>query len=256
MTTIRSIFFCFLLLSFGLCEAQYVKEKLPTKDSTITIPLLQVSYAYQVPGLDIANRYGNNSNIGGSFAVKTKSNWYYGIKANYLWGNDVKQDGILSNITTSDGSVIDNQGELISVRLEERGSSFFLVGGKLLNPFGKSQNSGLLTSIGLGVLQHKIAIKYDGNVPSLSDKHLKGYDRLSLGYAVNGFIGYMHLSQHKWLNFFGGIDLTYGSTNNLRKFNYDTNTAETQPTSNLFYGLRVGWILRLNRGKVDEFYYY
>ena len=129
----KKILFSILFLSSFLSQAQFVIEKPATKDTAFTIPMITVSYAYQWSAAEMADRFGPNSNIGGTFMVKTKKNWLYGFKGNFLWNGKVKNENILSNLTNDDGEVIDNPGRLTKIHLGQRGSSFFLFGGKMIN---------------------------------------------------------------------------------------------------------------------------
>jgi hypothetical protein len=108
---------------------------------------------------------------------------------------------------------------------------------------------------GFGTLHHKIRIAFKDEVNALSEENKKGYDRLSFGYAINGFVGYMHLSKNRFLNFFGGFDYTQGWTKSLRKFNYDTQQEDTKTSNDILYGFRLGWIIRLNKRTQQEYYY-
>ncbi len=235
--------------------AQFTRTKVVLKDSSFTIPMITAVYGMQWKGAEIANRFGRNYTVGGSFAFKNKKQWYYGIKGNFNWGSNVEENSILNSIMTSDGMVIDNEGRLTYIYLEERGTSFFLTGGKLFNVLTKNSNSGILVYGGIGTLEHKIKISFKDKIQILNDDYKKGYDRLSFGIASNLFVGYMHLSKNRFINFYGGFDLIYGQTKSLRKYNYDTQQADTDYTSNLFYGFNVGWIIRLNKRTKDEFYY-
>lgn len=246
----------FLLACYFVSNAQFVIEKKQVVDSAFTIPMFNASYAYQWTGSEMADRFTSNSNIGASITVKTKKGWYYGIKGNFIWGGEVKDPTILSNIATSDGSIIDNEGRLTDVYLGQRGSSFFLLGGRMFNVLAPNKNSGLLTYAGFGLLQHKISIKFEDNIASLTDEHKKGYDRFSVGYAANYFAGYLFLSKNRLINFFGGFDYTIGWTKNLRKYNYDTQTEDTERHTNVLYGIRLGWIIRLNKRQAQEYYYH
>ncbi len=250
--------FILILLSLSgfFIKAQFVMEKKEIQDSAFTITMINVSYAYQWTASEMADRFGGNSNIGGSFIVKTKTKWIYGLKGNFIWGGRVNEPGILTDIRTSDGSVIDNEGRLTDIHLGERGSSFFLIGGRMINRFAPNKNSGILVYGGAGFLQHKISIKFQDNIASLTDEHKKGYDRFSFGYALNGFVGYLFMSKNRLLNFFGGFDYTHGWTKSLRKFNFDTRESDTKTRTNILYGIRVGWIIRLNKRQSQEYYYY
>ena len=53
--------------------------------------LVNISYAYQVPGGDLAERFGNNFNIGLNLEYLTeKSNLIFGVETGYLFDNDLK----------------------------------------------------------------------------------------------------------------------------------------------------------------------
>ena len=245
-----------ILFSFSfLSKAQFVAEKKEVRDTSFTIPMITASYAYQWSGGELADRFGSNNNIGGSFIVKTKKNWVYGFKGNFIWGGEVQEKSILDDIKTTTGEAIDNIGRLTEVYLGQRGSSFFLIGGKMINKFAPNKNSGILLYGGFGMLQHKISIKFKDDIVYLTDDYKKGYDRFSLGYAVNGFAGYLFLSKNRLLNFFGGIDYTQGWTKSLRKYNYDTQEKDTKTYKNTLLGIRFGWIIRLNKRQQSSFYY-
>ena len=252
----KQLFFLLLFLASFFAKAQFVMEKKQVKDTAFTIPMINISYAYQFSAADMADRFGSNSNIGVSFIIKTKKSWIYGIKGNFLWGAKVKDNRVLRNVITSNGYAIDNEGRLTDIYLGQRGSSFFLIGGKMINKLAPNKNSGIMLYGGLGMLQHKISIKFKDDIAFLTDEHKKGYDRFSLGYAVNGFVGYLYMSKNRLLNFFGGFDYTYGRTKSLRKFNYDTQEADTETNTNILYGIRLGWIIRLNKRHSQEYYYY
>ncbi|MCB9364901.1 MAG: hypothetical protein H6587_10055 [Flavobacteriales bacterium] len=249
------LFFLIFGLLFNLIAFGQFGQSAAPKDSAFTIPMIVASYAHQWSGGDLANRFGHNNNVGGSFLIKNKRHWVYGLKGNFIWGNKVKENTILGDLLTEDSYIIDNEGRLTSVYLEERGASFFLVGGKIFNVLTNNSNSGIMIYGGVGTLHHKIRITYKDEVNILSEENKKGYDRLSFGYAINGFIGYMHLSKNRFLNFFGGFDYTQGWTKSLRKFNYDTQQEDTQISNNILYGFRLGWIIRLNKRTHQEYYY-
>jgi len=264
----KAYFFTLFVCCSFISQAQFVNSQKENNDSSFTIPMFTVSYARQWTGANLANRFGFNNNIGGSFAFKTKNQWYFGFKGNFIWGGNVKQSNILNDITTLN-SIFDNNnklvkqellaisdnGSLIEIFLDERGSSFFLIGGRLFNVFAPNKNSGILTYGGVGTLHHQISIKYKGNVPALTDDLKKGYDRLSFGIALNGFVGYLFMSKNRLLNFYGGFDYTQGWTKSLRKYNYDTQSVDNKTNMDILYGIRLGWIIRLNRRRDQEFYY-
>ena len=257
----------FIFWSFVL-KAQFVLPQEEVSDSAFTIPMITVSYAKQWSGGDLANRFGFNNNIGGSFAVKTKKHWFFGFKGNFIWGGNVKQNDILDGITSknyiydNNGNFVDQEilaisddGSVVEIFLDERGTSFFLTVGKLFNVIAPNKNSGILAYGGVGTLHHKISIQFKGNVPALTNDLKEGYDRLSFGYAINGFLGYLFMSKNRLVNFYAGFDYTQGWTRNMRKYNYDTQAFDNKTNNDILYGIRLGWIIRLNKRKSQEFYF-
>lgn len=243
------------LLFNGLVKGQFVIEKKAIQDTAFTIPMINISYAKQWSSSDLANRFGPNNNIGLSFIMKTKNKWIYGVKGSFLWGGEVKDQSILNGILTSDNVVIDDEGRETTIFLGQRGSSAFLLGGRFFNVLAPNKNSGIIAYAGAGFLQHKISIKFKDDITALTDDYKKGYDRYSSGFALNGFVGYLFLSKNRLLNFFGGFDYTYGKTKSLRKYNYATNLPDTETYTDVLYGIRLGWIIRLNKRQADNFYY-
>ena len=81
-----------------------VQAQARVKDSLLLAPMFTVSYSYQIPGGDLKTRFGNNSNIGAMFLLKTKSNWLIGADYSFLFGNKLKETGMLDSIKTATGT--------------------------------------------------------------------------------------------------------------------------------------------------------
>lgn len=228
------------------------------RDSTVFAPLLGISYSIQVPGGDLNDNYGINSNLGGNFLLKTKKNWIGGIEGNFLFGNNVKDTAILDHLKTSGGKgfIITVNGDSARVYIYERGYALFGRVGKLI-PFKKpNPNSGILVTTGIGFLQHKKRIEVTGDlVPELKSDYRKGYDRLTNGIAISQFIGYQYLSNRRLINFFAGIECTLAFTKNRRGYNYDTMQYDVKSRRDILYGLRAGWILPLYKKTPKDFYF-
>lgn len=218
--------------------------------------MLSGSYAYQVPGGDLADRFGNNSNIGITFLQKLKSNWLFGAEYDIIFGNNLVETGILDNLKTEDGVIIGEDGLAADVVLYERGFYTSLKVGKVLPVFNRNPNSGLMILLGGGLLQHKIRIDVANNTaPQLTDETKKGYDRLTNGFAINQFIGYFNLSNNRLANFYVGVDITEAWTQNRRSYNYDTMMRDDTQRLDMLYGIRVGWIIPFyKRGSVKTYY--
>lgn len=236
----------FILLSF-VGKAQI--------DSAQAIPLVGINLGGQLPGGDLASRFGPNLSLGLGFMYKTKKNWIYGIAGNYMFGRNVRED-VVSNLKTSTGYVVDNAGYQADLRITERGLGVHLQLGKVLNVANTNPNSGLMVIIGAGVLQHKVNL-YDGQqqIAAIKGSMRYGYDRLTLGFSISEFVGYLFLSENKLLNFYVGVEGVQAVTKSLRKVNYDTGLPDTRRRLDMLTGLRLGWILPLYKRKPRDFYY-
>ncbi|MEM9024896.1 MAG: hypothetical protein AAGB22_14210 [Bacteroidota bacterium] len=90
------MFFSVLLLALPWS----VKSQVNISDSAVFSVLIDISYAYQIPGGDLNDRFGPNSNVGGAVYLKTKSNWLFGGDVSFLFGGDVEETGGLELIAT------------------------------------------------------------------------------------------------------------------------------------------------------------
>jgi hypothetical protein len=247
-----------LLLIFFMALSLCAAAQRNLKDSCIFVPLLQFSYAGQIPGGDMAKRFGFNSNVGLNFSIKTQKNWIYGVDFTYLFGNQIHEKGLLDSISTkNEHFVIDFNGEFADVRMWERGFSSTAWIGKLTPVFGSNVNSGLVTNIGLGFLEHHIKIEDIGNrSPQLAGDLKKGYDRLTNGPSVSEYVGYMFMSNNRMLNFFFGMECSQAFTKDRRIWDYQMMKPDDKQRLDLLYGLRGGWILPLYKRLPKAYYYY
>lgn len=245
-----------LLLSFLL---NYAHAQVSVKDSIIPFPTISVSYSFQVPGGDLARRFGNNSNIGATALYKTKHNLIYGIEGTFLFGSSIHESGILDSISTrrvQTGILIDQNGEAADIRLFERGFTISAIIGKIIPLWSPNPNSGIMIQAKLGYLQHKIRIEdYNGSALQITGDYLKGYDRLTSGWAVSEFLGYQYLGNRRLLNFYAGVEFIQGYTKSQR-YDFDLMRSDQSQHKDYIFGLRAGWIFPLYKKTPKEFYYY
>jgi hypothetical protein len=220
--------------------------------------LAKFSLGGQVPGGDLAARFGPNMNFGGGLDLITKeSNFLFGLEGYYLFGNSINEN-VLSNLAASEGAVIAADGGYADIQLRERGFYIGAMAGKLFSLSTKNPRSGIRLTVGAGLLQHQIRIQDDPfrYVPQLRENYKKGYDRLTNGLAFNQFVGYQVLSMNKRVNFYIGLEFTQGFTQSRRDFNFDTRTSDTKNRFDTLTGVRAGWILPFYVGKsAAEIYY-
>ena len=244
------MFFSFLL-GFSHCFAQK-----SIRDSAIAFPMIGASFQYQVPGADMAKRFKNNFNLGMLFQWKLKSNWIFGVEGNFLFAENIKETDNLAPIATSEGQIIDQAGTYANVLLQERGILIYGKAGKVFPIFGPNPNSGLVATVGVGVLQHKIRIETRDDVPQLADDYKKGYDRLSNGLSLTEFIGYMHFGNSRLINFSAGFEFTQGFTKNRRDYNFDTMMKDNTKRLDLLSGIKLSWFFPLYKHAATAYYSY
>lgn len=226
------------------------------RDSVLTIPLLDFSYALQFPGEDLSNRFGSNSNIEMSVLIKTKSNFLFGVSGSYMFGRNVRETDFLNGFVDEAGGIPGVGGIYADVRLYERGINFEGKFGKIFPWFGPNKNSGPMILFGAGYLQHRIRIEDSNNdVPLFDEDNRKGYDRLSGGFVASQFIGYRYIGNTKLINFFGGFEIKEAFTTNLRGYNYDTQAPDNDSRLDLLYGVRVGITVPIYKKAPREYYY-
>lgn len=240
-------YFIFFMFSAFMACAQI--------DSAIRIPLVGVHFGGQLPMADLNKRFGPNLVSGLSFTMKSKKNWLYGARFDYMYGRNVKED-VLKSLKTPEGYVVDNAGFPADLRVSERATAFYIFGGKVLPLASANPNSGLMVTLGAGYLEHKINL-YDAQkqIAAIKDNLKYGYDRLSVGFSVSQFVGYLFLSENRMLNFYFGVDCSQSFTKSVRKINYDTGLSDTGRRLDILTGLRFGWILPLYKKTPNDFYY-
>lgn len=246
----RLLVFILILLFANVIFAQEkaVEKPLPN--------MLQVNFAYsfQVPGGDLAERFGVSSSIGAGMQYMA-GKLIFGAEGELFFSGNIKED-VLAFMRTEDLAIIGNEREYTSVLLSERGWYAGVLGGAILPVFSESRRSGIRFSLGLGLLQHKIIIRDQaGEITQLMGDYKKGYDRLTNGLAIKEFIGYHYFSKNRLINIFAGLEFTQAFTKNRRDFNYDTIMRDDSNRLDLLQGFRIGWTLPFFYDADEKFYY-
>jgi hypothetical protein len=233
------------------------KSQVNVEDSTISTPIISVNYALQFPAGDMAENFGYNSTIGPSFSYKTDKNWIWTAEINFIFGTTVKNsEEIISGITTVDDYVIGLDGIYANVRAMERGFTLFAKTGKVIPAFNINPNSGLFFKVGLGYIQHKIRWDVEGNTaPQLGDDYKKGYDRFTEGFALNQEIGLFYMDDQRLWNFKVSAEAVESFTT-MKRYNFDTMKGDDKNRLDLFFGLKLSWMVPLYGRAPKAMYYY
>jgi hypothetical protein len=214
---------------------------------------LQFLYNYHRLGGDYAKTFGDYSSVGFGGMLKTKNNWVLSGEGNFLFGSDIRATSILDQLVTSGGYISSASGNPGNYKVNMRGLSFYLQGGRVFAWNKKNMNSGILLKGGIGFLQHKIGINLnEKNIPQLDENYAKGYDRLSNGVSFNQFIGYNHQSVNRLINFYAGIEFMQAQTVNRRGFNYDEMKVDKGVKLDQSISFRFGWMIPIYMNTKDE----
>ncbi len=228
------------------------------RDSSISMVLIVPSYGYQIPAGDMADRYGNNSNLGISFIIKNHKKWYISAEGNFIFGENIKEPNLYSNLTTENGTIIGSDGLYADIRTFERGYYISASYGRLFPVKKPNPNCGFFIQAGAGFIQHKISIEDKKNaVPALQDDYLKGYDRLTNGLMFKQMAGYWYTGNTRLVNFFLALELVEGFTQNRRDYNFSDLAEEDKDNRlDILFGARIGWMIPLYKEAPDKFYTY
>lgn len=244
-----------LLLIFSVLSLSISAQR-DVKDSVLFSPHFSFSYAHQFPAGDMEQRFGVNSNVGIAFNVKTTKNVYYGLEWGFITGNKVHEQGLMQNLLTSNNEIIDSEGKIADVIVQERGYTLTFTGGKLFSLNKINKNSGILLKGGIGYMQHKIRLETQiHDVPQLQEEYLKGYDRLTNGVVFSQFAGYYHMSSNRFANFYVGVEAFEGFTAGRRSFNFDTQEADNAARRDILIGVRAGWCIHIYKRTYRDYYY-
>ena len=257
LTKRKSKRFSVFVLWFAIlfCFSSRSQAQFTIRDTVLSFPMIGIVAAYQLPGGDLADRFGNNLNVGGIFQWKFRNNVLVGLEGNFLFGENVKESNFLDAYKSPDGNILDGKGHFTVVALSERGMKFEIKVGKIFPVIGPNKNCGLMTTVGVGYLQHKIRIETpSGNVPFIEGEYSKGFDRLTNGISLTEFLGYMNFSNRKLVNFYAGIECTQGFTKNKRAQNFDTGIQDAKSRMDLLFGIRLGWVFPIYKRMSDKSY--
>lgn len=222
--------------------------------------ILNGNVGLDFPGADMAKRFKQSFRLGPALMYKTKSNWLFGAKFDFIVGKNVTEDSLMYNIrdkyeTYSQNlfEFINNDGQRIGVPVYERGYAVGMCAGKIFSRSEDHPDNGPTILTTVGFMQHRINIfDRDKSVMALRGDYLKGYDRLTNGLFVEQYIGYSYFSSNKLVNFTIGVDFLAGFTQGRREYLYDVMRPDNAQRLDLLYGLRAGWFIPMFRKSSEE----
>jgi hypothetical protein len=248
--------FAVFLSVFALLSSAVSGQTRSVRDSALTSQHIHLSLGLQSPTGDLADRFGTGGNVGVGYHVKQRSGFYWGVQTTFGFGMTLHEQGVLSNLLTPAGELIDNEGAVAFVTITGRSGSFLLEAGKLLPALGPNPNSGLLLKAGIGSFHHRLHFENTENrITQLEQPQLAFYDRLAWGVAGRASVGYFHMSDDGLRNFCADLSWTRGVVWPQRPFNADTQASETGIRSDGLLSLELGWVFHIYRRAPLEHWY-
>ena len=218
--------------------------------------MILFDYSVQMPITKMADDFGINSSMGLCY-LNNKNDVLFGIDANFMFGNNVKNDSILRLISTHEGYLINSSGELDEVLLYQRGINTHLLIGKSFRT-EEDNLSGLYVYGGVGYLQHKIRLETDRTyLPQLEDDYMKGYDNFTSGLSTKLCVDYMHFDKNTSIKYHVGFEFINAFTSNKRAYNFsDMEEVDNITKLDQLLGFRLGVIIPINRSNQGKFHYF
>ncbi|MCD6063992.1 MAG: hypothetical protein K0R82_1903 [Flavipsychrobacter sp.] len=218
--------------------------------------IINVNAGVDFPAADMADRFGTSYRLGGAVLYKTRSNWMFGPKIDFILGNQITDDSLLINLTQADGSILNQDGQLVGVGTFERGYLIGIQGSKIMNLSKTNADNGLLITTTVGFMQHKINLfDKQKTIPQLRGDYRKGYDRLTNGMFVEQYLGYNYFSKDGFINFHIGLNVTAGFTQGRRDYLYDVMRPDNASRLDILFGIRGGWYFPIFKRKSEEIFF-
>lgn len=249
----------YLLVVSLICLVSFEsKAQRNVQDSIIGTPWISAQYGINWTNGDLADRYGVLHHIGIFAGYKTNHNWIFGVDGAYVFGDNVRVQGLFGQLVDEKGNITDSNGDIATVTTGASGFYVDLDFGKIIPVLSPNKNSGILINIGVGYFAHHIRIDTrDQVIPALELDYRKGYDRLTSGLNTQELIGYSFMANRGIFNFYGGFYMMQGYTYNRRKVFFDQPGVPVSKDMrlDLQYGFKVAWMIPIYKRMPKEYYY-
>ena len=248
---------CFLLGSILMSSfASYGQREKVNELEASTKIMAKIGMGYDIPGEDLADRFGRNVNFHLGFERLSASNWIVSTDFTYRFGSDVKED-VLSEFRLPTGQFLATDGLPADAFLRSRGASLRLAIGKVIGLHAKSPQSGIRIDIGGGILSHYIRVQDENQaIDQIFGKYKDVYDRLTRGFSITEYIGYQYLSTDGHLNFNIGFEFNQAFTSGVRSVDFTTYESSPTGRKDFLSGFKVTWLIPLYSDSEGEKIYY
>ena len=218
--------------------------------------LIGVNGDVDLPAADMAKRFGLGFRLGPSVMYKTKKDWLFGAKGDFIVGNQIREDSLMINLKDGENYTLNQDGQSESPLTYERGYMIGLQAGRIFNISKNQPDNGITAMLGAGFMQYKINIvNKDNDIPQLKGDYKKGYDRLTNDIFLEQFIGYSYFGKDGLINFHIGLDLVEGFTLGRRDYLFDVMRPDNKQRLDMLFGIRGGWYIPIFKRKSDDIYF-
>jgi hypothetical protein len=209
--------------------------------------------AYNVAGGDLKNRFQNFASIGLGVDYKFKNNIILALDYDWFFGDNVKDLGIFSNIGGPSGTIIDQNGDFAVIQLNMKGNYATGNIGYLINLPKHEPNTGLLLSVGAGIMQHRIDIvSSQVTIPQVNNGYEEGYDHLPYGLSTKQYVGYQYLTEKNKYHFRVGVEFNQGFTQGRRTWDYNANKSGLQKRFDSTIAFKIGLVVPVFTKKSED----
>ncbi|HRU68371.1 MAG TPA: hypothetical protein P5265_07760 [Bacteroidia bacterium] len=244
-----------LLTITVVCTAYRSHSQVSIRDSAISMHVIGFNYSFNIPFKDMAVRFGNSSQLSVSYLFKTTANFYISPYFAYFFSGKVNDSFVLDAIKTGDGYLINNQGTLCPVAIEQRGFHSGIQLGYLYSFNQPNLNSGIVFSAGPVFLQHKLSFDYsNGPVNQIEGEYRKGYDRLTNGIGLIQTIGFQRFGNKGLGNYHFSIYMVEAFTQSRRDFDFYLQKKDDLKRKDFLLGFQLGFDIPIYRKTSPEFY--
>ena len=233
-----------LLIVFTLIKSVTVVK---AQEETYSNLNLQTSYLYEIPGADLAERYGGNSKFEFKLEYLSTMNYAIYVKGGVRINQNVKED-VFAPIRTEEGFVLGVNGFYADIFGRKRGMD----AGLGIDKIWPLQKNFLRTGLSLGYISHWIKVVDDSqSVPQVTGLSGQIYDRFASGMGIEENIQFQYNIERA--AFLIGFQLGQFFTTEHR--HQIINGAEERRLD-LYFGTKITYLLPLYKFNSEETVYY
>ena len=213
---------------------------------------LQSSYLIEVPGGDLADRFGLNSKF--EFRLEyLKNSWAIYAKSGLRIGENVKED-VLAPLRTSEGFVTGVNGFYADLFGRKRGFDYGIGIDKILK-VAKNSNHSFRFGIAAIKAHHWIRIADESkSVPQILGDYSQLYDHFVSGLGIEENIQFQYNSKNNNAAFIVGLQFQQIFSKEHRQQLIQSKTSSKR--NDLYFGLKLSYLLPLfNFDQAETIYY-